>query len=624
MPDAPPRDGIGDYAIIGDCRSAALVSRAGSIDWLCWPRFDDPSLFGALLDDAAGRFRIAPAMPSRVQRTYLPDTNVLQTRFETATGSILLTDLMPIASEEEKRRMLLPEREILRIVECERGEVEVEMLFEPRPGYAGERVSIRDAGKLGLRVETRVGLLVLRTEMPVQATDGSTARGRAVLHAGESLHFSLTFAPEWQAVLPPLGQWSRAALTRSTSWWNRWVSRLTYQGPARDAVVRSALTLKLLIYAPSGAIVAAPSTSLPERIGGDLNWDYRFCWLRDASLTVRALYGLGFEEEAGAFVSWLLHATRLSQPELRILYDVYGRRPKPERTLSRLAGYGGSRPVRIGNGAVDQLQLDVYGEVIHAATEFVRREGGLDGETRRMLSGFGEFVCRNWQLADEGIWEPRSGRVHNTHSRLLCWAALDRLLELHRKGHLPRAPAAKFAQNREAIRREIETRAWNPSLQSYVAELDGDRLDASLLLIPWYGFEPAASPRMRKTYARIQQHLGAGGGLLYRYRTADSPGEGAFGICSFWSAEYLALGGGTLDDARDAFERVCAYGNDVGLFAEEIEPDTGRALGNFPQAFTHVGLIGAALSLARRAHGEDPVPRDVPVQKASEGMEARQ
>lgn len=617
MPDRSPRAGIGDYAILGDCRSAALVSREGPIDWLCWPRFDSASIFGALLDERAGRFRIAPGAPARAKRSYIPETNVLETRFDTATGSILLTDLMPVASEEEKRSMLLPEHEILRIVECERGEVEVEMLFQPRPGYGRENVFIRDARRLGLRMETRAGLLVLRTNMRLHVSDPRTVRARAILRAGESFQFSLSLAAEWQAVLPPLGEWSHRSLARSISWWKQRASRIEYRGPARDLVVRSALALKLLIYAPSGAIVAAPTTSLPERMGGDLNWDYRFCWLRDASLTVRALYGLGIEEEANAFVSWLLHATRLSQPELRILYDVYGRKPEPERTLPQLAGYARSRPVRVGNGALDQLQLDVYGEVVHATTEFVRQEGDLDGDTRRMLCGFGEFVCRNWELPDEGIWEPRSGKQHNTHSRLLCWAALDRLLELQRKGHLPRAPAGRFAENRERIRRDIETRAWNSSLQSYVAQLDGDRLDASLLLIPWYGFERASSPRMRKTYARIQERLGAGEALLYRYRTDDSPGEGAFGTCSFWAAEYLALGGGTAAQAQEAFQRVCRYANDVGLFAEEIEPDTGRALGNFPQAFTHVGLIGAALSLARRLEGEDPVPRDLPAEPSA-------
>src|SRR5207302_3447208 len=516
---------IDDYAIIGDCRSAALVSRDGSIDWLCWPRFDSPSIFGALLDETAGHWKIAPARPFRSERRYVQDTNVLQTRFHTATGSVLMTDLMPVASASEEHQVLLPEREILRVVECDSGQVDLEMLFDPRPGYGLASVRTVDAGKLGVRMQTPSGLLVLRTDLPLSTAEPGPIRGRATLRAGEARHFSLTLAEQWQAVLPPLGKWSRESIARSVVWWRDWASHLTYEGPARDSVARSALALKLLIYAPSGAVIAAPSTSLPERIGGDLNWDYRFCWLRDASLTVHALYGLGYAEEAEAFVSWLLHATRLTQPELRILYDVHGRKPGSERTLAHVAGYRGSRPVRVGNAAFDQLQLDVYGEVIQAGTEFVRREGDLDGEMRRMLCAFGEYVCRNWQRPDQGIWEPRSGRAHNTHSRLLCWAALDRLLELHRKGYLPGAPADKFAEHREKIRREIETRAWNPALQSYVAHLDGDRLDASLLRIPWYGFEKASSERMRKTWARIRERLGADGGLLYRYRTADSLGE---------------------------------------------------------------------------------------------------
>ena len=512
---------IEDYSVIGDCRSAALVSRDGSVDWLCWPRFDSPSLFGALLDERAGCWKIAPAGPFRAERRYLENTNVLQTRFHTDAGSLIVTDLMPVASEGQKRRMLQPEHEILRVVECERGQVEVEMLFDPRPGYGLEKIRVQHAGKLGLRMETRSGLLLLRTDLPLRLPAAGPIRGSGVLRAGEAFHFSLTLAEDGLAVLPPLGEWSRESIARSVAWWRNWASRLTYDGPARELVTRSALALKLLIHAPSGAVIAAPTTSLPERIGGDLNWDYRFCWLRDASLTARALFGLGYVEEAEAFVNWLLHATRLTQPELRILYDVYGKQPGRERTLDHLAGYAGSRPVRTGNGAVDQLQLDVYGEVIHAAAEFARRAGDLDGDTRRMLCAFGEFVCRNWRRPDEGIWEPRSGKGHNTHSRLLCWTALDRLLELHRKGYLPQAAAAKFAENRDLIRAEMEKRAWNPDLRSYVARLDGDRLDASLLLLAWYGFEKASSERMRSTYARISETLGAGGGLLYRYRAED-------------------------------------------------------------------------------------------------------
>ena len=554
---------------------------------------------------------------ARITRRYVEGTNVLETRFSLEDGSeLLLTDLMPIEIGGGAPLCFVPEHEILRVVECESGKVELEMLFDPRPGYGLASFRAVDAGRLGVRVQTPSGLLVLRTDLPLTTANHGPIRGHGTLRAGEARHFSLTLAEQWQAVLPPLGKWSRESVARSVAWWKDWASHLTYEGPARDSVARSALALKLLIYAPSGAVIAAPSTSLPERIGGDLNWDYRFCWLRDGSLTVRALFGLGYAEEAEGFVSWLLQATRLTQPKLRILYDVHGNKPNPERIFNHLAGYAGSRPVRIGNAAVDQLQLDVYGEVIHAATELVRREGDLDRETRGMLRAFGEFVCQNWQRPDEGIWEPRSGKAHNTHSRVLCWAALDRLLELHRKGHLPRVPALKFAENRELIRRDVETRAWNSALRSYVARLDGDRLDASLLLLPWYGFEKASSERMRQTYARIRDHLGAGGGLLYRYRREDFPGEGAFGICGFWGAEYLALGGGTIEDAQQTFERLCAFANDVGLFAEEIDPATGHALGNFPQAFTHVGLINAALSLAGRLEGEEPVPRQVPAHGA--------
>jgi GH15 family glucan-1,4-alpha-glucosidase len=598
---------IHDYAAIGDGRTVALVGRRGSIDWLCWPRFDSPSIFGALVGEHAGCWSLAPTGASRVTRRYIDDTNVLETRFDTDTGTLVVTDLMPVVSEEDKGRLLLPDHEILRVAECVQGEVEVEMRFAPRPDYGRRPGRVRNAGRLGVRVEMGADLLVLQSDLPLDVSTDGQVRGRARLRAGDAVHASLTFADDWPAVLPPLGEWSRAAIDRSVAWWRDWASRLQYDGPRRETVIRSALALKLLVYAPSGAVVAAPTTSLPERIGGDLNWDYRFCWLRDAAFTVRALVALGCSAEAQAFVDWLLHATRLTQPELRILYDVHGNAPVEERILEGFAGYQGSWPVRIGNAAAGQRQLDVYGEVIEAVVHFVEAGGTLDRDTEQTLCAFGEYVCRHWQEPDEGIWEPRSGAAHNTHSRVLCWTALDRLLQLHTRGLLRRAPAAMFQEQRERIRREVEARAWNPRLSSYVAQLDGDRPDATLLLLPWYGFEQAGGERMRGTYARVREALGAGNGLLYRYRTEDSPGEGAFGICSFWGAEYLALGGGTAEEARDLFERLCSYANDVGLFAEEIDPSTGAALGNFPQAFTHVGLINAAVSLTRRLEGAPPL-----------------
>ncbi len=588
---------IQDYAVIGDCRSAALVSRAGAIEWLCWPRFDSPGLFGALLDPDAGRWALEPVGPWRSVRRYLPDTNILETTFETGSGVMVLLDLMPVASEEEKRALLLPAHEILRIVRCTAGEVALDLHFQPKPDFALERTRFVLAGELGLRMETKHGLLALRTDFPLQV-GRDAAHMRMRLRRGESRYLSLTLADRWPAVIPPLGAWSEAALERSVRWWRGWAARLRYDGPGRATVVRSALALKLLVYAPSGAIVAAPTSSLPERIGGPLNWDYRFCWLRDASMTARALFGLGCVEEAQAFVSWLLHTTRLTRPELRIIYDVYGNAPRAERTLEHLSGYAGSRPVRIGNAAALQLQLDVYGEVIEATARLARVSGSIDHETQRMLRAFGDYVARSWQLADEGIWEPRSGRRHNTHSRLLCWTALERLLELNEQGLLARAPVETYTAARDAIRADIEGRAWSSHLSSYASVLDGDSVDASLLLLPWYGFEPADSERMQLTYARVIDELEVGDGLLLRYRSSDSPGEGAFGICCFWAIEHLALAG-RLDEACARFRRLCQYASDVGLFAEEIDPATGDALGNFPQAFTHVGLINAALTLAQ-------------------------
>jgi GH15 family glucan-1,4-alpha-glucosidase len=592
---------IGDYAIIGDGRSAALVSKSGAIDWLCWPRFDSASIFGAILDaERGGLWRICPSEAFRSTRNYASDTNILVTRFETSSGAVTLTDLMPIASEEDKRGRLLPEHVLLRSLECERGEVAMELRFEPRPDY-GSLPKLR-SGPLGIRLERRGELFTLRSAAPLEVSNGR-AIGRVTIRQGQRLGFILSYDSEAPAVLLPLECCSEE-IERSAAWWRRWARKIRYNGPYRELVVRSALALKLLIFAPSGALVAAPTTSLPEKPWGDLNWDYRFCWLRDAAITVRCLIALGFREEASAFVGWLIHTTRLTRPELCVLYDVYGNLPKGEITLDHLAGFEGARPVRVRNAAASQLQLDVYGEVIDAASQLFSDQEPPDRETQRLLIDLGTFVCERWDWPDHGIWEPREAPRHHTHSRALCWVALDRLLSMHERGLIPKLPKTSFMEARQRIAFDIETRGWSSRLQTYTHTFGGTEVDAALLLLGWYGFRAPEDPRMRCTYRRIREVLDAGPGLLHRNTDSRDRGEGAFGACSGWVTEHLARGGGTLEQAEAYLERFSTYANDVGLFGEEIDPATGAALGNFPQAFTHVGLISAALAVAERERKE--------------------
>jgi GH15 family glucan-1,4-alpha-glucosidase len=593
---------IHDYGIIGDCRSAALVSREGSIDWLCWPRFDRPSIFAALLDrERGGHWRISPVGSATIKRQYVPESNVLETVFIAQSGTAILTDVMSSVSRSFHPDELLPDHEILRRVECHSGEVQLEIELFPRADYGKCEVQIRELGKLGIRFTTGKGAYWLRSSIPL-ALSGERAHARVVLRAGEYLRFSLSYSEEAPAVLRPLDASFDARIQHSVTSWQQWARQANYDGSYRDAVVRSALTLKLLTFLPSGAVIAAPTTSLPEKIGSTLNWDYRYCWLRDSSLTIRAMLELDYWDEAEEFLDWLLQATRLTQPRLRILYSVYGGNAPKECELAHLSGYKNSYPVRMGNAARDQLQLDVYGEVIDAAAQFAFHGGDLDREMQKVLIGFGNYVVENWNQPDEGIWEPRFGRLNHTHSRLLCWTAMDRLIRLGKRELLHGAPIERYQENCNLIRRQVEHHAWNRRMQSYVSVLDGDQLDASLLLFSWYGFDQPGSPRMRGTYRATRQQLGTPEGLLYRYKRSDP--EGSFALCSFWEAEYLALGGGSLHEAQQLFAHLLQYGNDLGLYAEEIEPSTGAGLGNFPQAFTHVGLIGTALSIRQREKGE--------------------
>ncbi len=622
MSHVAPRDSyppIDAYAIVGNCRSAALISTDGSVDWLCWPRFDSPSTFAALLDrQRGGCFRIGPATSSRSHRRYLPDTTVLETTFEGDGGVLRLLDLMPVATEQEKRLHLWPDHQLLRVAECVAGEVEVEVRFEPRPNYAAVRPHLRTEGALGLFYEHGGAVLTLETDFPLQlAADRAGAGARVRLRAGERRWAALNYSQHTPAILTPPGGEVDESIRRTTDWWRRWVAGCSYDGPWSEAVRRSALVLKLLTFAPSGAVIAAPTTSLPEWIGGVRNWDYRFCWLRDASLTVRALLALGYAEEATAFLAWMLHTTRLTWPELQVLYDVYGNTHVRERTLDWLEGYGGSRPVRVGNAAHDQVQLDVYGEVVDAALRFVVNGGRLDRLTGKALAGFGETVCRRWSEPDQGIWEERAEPRHHTFSKVMCWVALDRLVQLHDGGHV-RGPVERWRHERARIRAAVEEHGYDCALGSYVTAFGVPQVDASLLQLANFEYVRASDPRMRGTIRRVREELGSGHDhvLICRYRHIRDgfpPGQGAWGICSFWAVEALARAG-ELDTAEAEFERLLGYGNDLGLFAEQIDPATGAALGNFPQGFTHIGLINAAVTLrgARGRHQTPPLPARTP------------
>jgi GH15 family glucan-1,4-alpha-glucosidase len=490
-------------------------------------------------------------------------------------------------------------RELLRIVEGVEGEIVLEVRWEPRPDYGRAAPRIRSRGALGWACTWSDELFLLYAESPLELVSEERAVvGRIRVEAGQKVRFSFCYVKGDVGVVAPLSDASDHRLRATHAWWTDWSGRCTYNGPHREAVLRSAVTLKLMTFALSGAVVAAPTTSLPEAVGAGRNWDYRYCWLRDAALTMRAFTGLGFEDEAASFLQWLLHATRLTWPELQIMYDVYGGTNLSEEELDHLSGYRSSRPVRIGNGAHGQVQLDVYGGVVLAAFDFVEKGGHLQADEAKLLAGFGSTVCRKWREPDSGIWEIRGPKRHYTFSKVMCWTALDCLIRLHERGCL-RVDVAGFRRERDAIAQTVEVHGFNERLGSYVSELEGDRVDAALLLMACLGYKEPDDARMRSTFDKIEERLGRCG-LLFRYEDGVDglpSREGAFGICSFWAVDNLARRG-DLDAAERAFDHVLSFANDVGLFAEEIDVETGTALGNFPQAFTHVGLINAAMALA--------------------------
>lgn len=583
-----------DYAVIGDGRTVALVGRDGSIDWLCLPDLDSASVFGAVLDaDRGGRFALRPRQPHEARRRYLPDTNVLETTFSTPTGVVRVIDAMTLPDGE-----LGPSREIVRRIDGLAGRVPMCWRVEPRFGYGAVTARLDTRGSYPVATSGSDALAICAWDAGAPRIEASSIEGEFVARDGASATLAMIAARAEPLVFPSRVQAERRA-AETGEFWRGWAARTTYTGPWRDAVIRSALALKLLVFAPSGAIAAAATTSLPEQIGGGRNWDYRYSWIRDSSFTLEALLQLGYPEEAKAFFWWFMHATRLTLPRLQVFYRLDGGPRAPERTLP-LDGYRGSRPVRIGNGAAAQLQLDAYGELLDAAFVYITGGHRLDRDTGRDLAAVADFVCGHWREPDAGIWEVRASPRHHTQSKAMCWVALDRALQLARAGWLPPAHAARWSTEADAIRRFIDEHCWSETKRSYVWYAGGEELDASLLLLAIMRYERPDSPRLRGTIRAIRQALGSGP-LLHRYAGDDgiTGGEGAFLCCSFWLAEALAITG-QREQAVELMDQLVGLANDVGLYAEEIEPRTHDFLGNFPQGLVHLALISAAVVLGER------------------------
>ena len=589
---------IREYALIGDGRTGALVARDGSVDWLCLPNADSPSVFARILDpDRGGSFRLEPALPYEVERRYQERSNVLETTFTTAGGRIRVTDAMTLSDVTR----ISPMRELTRKVEGLSGSVPITWSVEPRFGY----------GRANTRLERRAGrwfahaghdaLVISLCDAGEDAARDGVVSGELTVADGSSALFSLSASSKEPAVIPGRVDAERR-LERTARFWPEWVGRIDYDGPWRDEVIRSLLVLKLLTYAPSGAIIAAPTASLPEWIGGGRNWDYRFTWLRDASWTLDAMIQLGFHDEAHAFFWWLMHASRLTQPRLQIVYRLDGSTETEERELSELAGYRGSRPVRIGNGAAGQVQLDIYGAVLDAVWVYANAVGRLDGDTGREVAKIADYVAAHWRDRDNGIWEVRSETTHFTQSKALCWVGLDRACSLAAKGLIPDR-RARWGEAAAELRAFVDEHAWDEQRGSYVRAPDLRELDASLLTLSLLGYCEPGSEQMVGTIEAIERELREGPSV-YRYRGDDgvSGEEGAFLTCSFWLVDALARAG-RVEDAVALMDELLGLANDVGLYSEEIDPRTCELLGNFPQALTHLALIHAALSVAAAEPG---------------------
>jgi GH15 family glucan-1,4-alpha-glucosidase len=600
---------IENYGVVGNLRTAALIGDNGSVDWLCLPRFDSPSVFGAILDDRiGGRFQISPVRNgARHKQFYWPDTNVLITRFLHDHGIAEIEDFMPIGGDDQQHR-----DQLIRRVRVVRGTVPFEMLCEPAFDYARASHETH-VNEHGARFVSPGLTLGLATSTPLTRT-ATGVSARFELEEGHDAVFVLRLMEkDCQTKCCPGADEAKQRFLDTVDYWRRWIAKCTYRGRWREQVERSALMLKLLTYEPTGAIVAAPTASLPEGIGGTRNWDYRYTWIRDAAFTIYGLLRIGFTEEAVQFMGWL--EQRWKEPgnghgPLRVMYRVDGSHDLTEETLDHLEGYRGSKPVRIGNGAIDQLQLDIYGELMDSAYLYNKYASPIGYDSWLSLRKLVDWVCDNWRRDDRGVWEVRGEPRQFVFSKFMCWVALDRGLRLAHKRSLP-ADHLRWLKARDEIYEEVMQKGWSEKRQAFSQSYGTDRLDASSLLMPLTFFTAPNDPRMLKTIDAIRSPIAKGGlaadGLVYRYNTDEADdgmreGEGTFNMCSFWLVEALTRAGQTdpkrLDEARLLYERILGYANPLGLYAEQTG-GSGEALGNFPQAFTHLAHISAAFNLDR-------------------------
>jgi GH15 family glucan-1,4-alpha-glucosidase len=602
---------LAGYALLSDCRSAALISRAGSVDWLCFPRFDGPAVFARILDDDAGHFTVGvPA--ATTSRRYVDGTMVLETTFQSPTGTAVLLDAMAIGRNERGHDLGAGSPGVLvRHLVCTDGEVDAEVSYAPRPEY-GLIQPILEAVPGGLAARGGADRLLLSAPVDF-SVDRATASAHLTLRAGETAGFALQHGRLWE---PALGAWNQDEIARrlddTVEGWQSWSAmHQSYEGPWRDLVHHSGRVLQALTFEPTGAIVAAPTTSLPEAVGGERNWDYRYTWVRDASLTMEALWVAACPDEANRFFAFLAAATASQLDrgaDLQIMLGIGGERDLNERELPHLRGWRGSRPVRVGNGAWNQRQLDVYGELLGAAQRLIDQLGELEPATRSFLVAAADMAGRRWEEKDQGIWEIRGEPRDFLYSKLMCWVALDRAIALAEQlGAEHRVEA--WTATRDQIRAAILERGWSEAAGAYTQAFGGDDLDASNLMLVITGFLSGDDPRMKATIDAIATRLTDEHGLVWRYRAADGleGEEGTFLLCTFWLAQAQALAG-EVDQARATFERAARYVNDVGLLSEEVDVSGTEMIGNYPQAFSHIGLINAAWAITEaEQRGEDRV-----------------